>query len=145
MTEPVETSGKTVEEAIDRALEILGATDDEVEIQVLSEGGDMVKLDDARVRVRLRDERGPEASDEDYDDYEDELEDDDDFEPDELIEANARRAEDRSAAGDHPIGGPAAGRIARGGQPGRRGVSGPAPGDPGAARSLGGGQSKALR
>ena len=94
MTEAVEASGKTVEEAIDRALEILGATDDEVEIQVLSEGGDMIKRDDARVRVRLRDERGPEGSDDtDFDDYDDE-EEADDFEPDEQIQANARRAED---------------------------------------------------
>jgi len=94
MTEAVEASGKTVEEAIDRALEMLGATDDEVEIQVLSEGGDMVRRDDARVRVRLRDERGPEASAEDYDDDYDDEADEEDFEPDEVIEANARRAEE---------------------------------------------------
>jgi spoIIIJ-associated protein len=60
MTDAVEASGNTVEEAIDRALSILGATDDEVEVQILSEGGDMVRRDEARVRVRLRDERGPE-------------------------------------------------------------------------------------
>ena len=97
MTDAVEASGKTVEEAIDRALEMLGATDDEVEIQVLSEGGDMIKRDDARVRVRLRDERGPEAAatyEDDDDDYDDAEAEDEDFEPDEVIEANARRAED---------------------------------------------------
>ena len=57
MSDSVEASGSTVEEAIDRALEMLGATDDEVEIKVLSEGGDMVRRQEARVRVRLRDER----------------------------------------------------------------------------------------
>jgi spoIIIJ-associated protein len=57
MTEAVEASGKTVEEAIDRALELLGATDDEVEVQILSEGGDVIRKDAARVRVRMRDER----------------------------------------------------------------------------------------
>ena len=93
MTEAVEASGKTVEEAIDRALEILGATDDEVEIQILSEGGDMVTRDDARVRVRLRDERGPEVASE-YDDDDDYDDVEDDFEPDAQIEANARRAEE---------------------------------------------------
>jgi spoIIIJ-associated protein len=60
MSEAVEASGQTVEEAIDRALEMLGATDDEVEVQILSEGGDMVRRDDAKVRVRLRDERSHE-------------------------------------------------------------------------------------
>lgn len=62
MSEPVEASGPTVDEAIDRALEMLGATDDEVEIQILSEGGAGGMLrrgQEARVRVRLRDERTP--------------------------------------------------------------------------------------
>jgi spoIIIJ-associated protein len=57
MSDAVEASGNTVEEAIDRALEMLGATDDEVEVQILSEGNDIVRRDNARVRVRLRDER----------------------------------------------------------------------------------------
>jgi spoIIIJ-associated protein len=81
MSESVEASGRTVEEAIDKALEILGATDDEVEVQILSEGGDMVRRDDARVRVRLRDERTSEdrafVEEAGYDDGQDE-----DFEPD---------------------------------------------------------------
>jgi spoIIIJ-associated protein len=62
MTDAVEASGRTVEEAIDRALEMLGATDDEVEVQILSEGssGVIQRDEDAKVRVRLRDERTPE-------------------------------------------------------------------------------------
>ena len=86
MTEAVEASGNTVEEAIDRALEMLGATDDEVEIQILSEGGDMVRRDEARVRVKLRDERTHEdialADDEE----------DEDFEPDPALEEQADAA-----------------------------------------------------
>jgi len=89
MSDAVEASGATVEEAIDRALEMLGATDDEVEVQILSEGGDMVRHDEARVRVRLRDERTHEdiahASEEDFED--EEAEDEVDFEPSaELVE-----------------------------------------------------------
>jgi len=71
MSDAVEATGATVEEAIDRALEMLGATDDEVEIQILSEGRDNVRQDNARVRVRLRDERTAEdlASDEEDEHY----------------------------------------------------------------------------
>ena len=87
MTDAVEASGSTVEEAIDRALEMLGATDDEVEVQILSEGGDMVRRDEARVRVKLRDERTHEdlalADDE---------EEDEDFEPDPALEGQADAA-----------------------------------------------------
>ena len=95
MSEPVEASGPTVEEAIDRALAILGATDDEVEIQVLSEGGDMVRRDDARVRVKLRDERTEEdrAFAAEYAEVEDEVEDED-FEPDVGLQEQAAIAED---------------------------------------------------
>jgi spoIIIJ-associated protein len=60
VSEGVEASGRTVEEAIDRALEALGATEDEVEIQILSEGrpgGVFRRADEARVRARWRDER----------------------------------------------------------------------------------------
>jgi spoIIIJ-associated protein len=60
MTEAVEASGPTVEAAIDLALERLGATEDEVEIQILSEGrsgGMLRRADEARVRVKFRDER----------------------------------------------------------------------------------------
>jgi spoIIIJ-associated protein len=46
----VEASGKTVEEAIERALEELGAGRDEVEVEVLAEPGAGAE---ARVRVRL--------------------------------------------------------------------------------------------
>lgn len=84
----VEASGNTVEEAIDRALEMLGATDDEVEIQILSEGGDMVRRDEARVRVKLRDER----SHEDLALAEEEDEEDEDFEPDPALEEQADAA-----------------------------------------------------
>ncbi len=86
MTDAVEASGNTVEEAIDRALEMLGATDDEVEIQILSEGGDMVRRDEARVRVKLRDERTHE--DLAFGDEEEE----EDFEPDPALEEQAGAA-----------------------------------------------------
>jgi spoIIIJ-associated protein len=93
MSDAVEVSAPTVEEAIDRALEMLGATDDEVEVQILSEGGDMVRRDDAKVRVRLRDERSHEdmaIQAEDEDDYDDE---DEDFEPDPELQEQATAAE----------------------------------------------------
>jgi spoIIIJ-associated protein len=57
MSEGVVASGRTVEEAIDRALEMLGATDDEVEVQILSEESGLLERSEAKVRVRLRDER----------------------------------------------------------------------------------------
>ena len=57
MSEGVVASGRTVEEAIDRALEMLGATDDEVEVQILSEESGLQERGEAKVRVRLRDER----------------------------------------------------------------------------------------
>lgn len=57
MSEGVVASGRTVEEAIDRALEMLGATDDEVEVQILSEESGILERSEAKVRVRLRDER----------------------------------------------------------------------------------------
>jgi spoIIIJ-associated protein len=64
MSEPIEAAGKTVEEAIEAALERLGATEDEVEIRILAEGGPRGilgrKIEPARVLVRLRDERTPE-------------------------------------------------------------------------------------
>lgn len=75
MNEAVEASGSTVEEAIDRALAELQATDDEVEIQILAEGGPRGilgrKVDLARVRVKRRDER----TEEDFALLEDEQED----------------------------------------------------------------------
>lgn len=61
--EPIEAVGATVEEAIDRALEQLGATEDEVEIRVLAEGD---RGQPARVSVQMRDERtAQELGDED--------------------------------------------------------------------------------
>lgn len=60
MSEGVVASGRTVEEAIDRALEVLGATDDEVEVQILSEDSGLQERGEAKVRVRLRDERSAE-------------------------------------------------------------------------------------
>jgi len=97
MTEAVEASGNTVEEAIDRALEMLGATDDEVEVQILSEGGDMVRRDAAKVRVRLRDERSAEdrafAAEDQLEDLDDEPLDED-FEPDPDLQEQASVAEE---------------------------------------------------
>lgn len=52
MSEFIEASGDTVEEAIDRALETLSAREDEVEIQIISEGSS-----GAKIRARIRDER----------------------------------------------------------------------------------------
>lgn len=91
MTDAVEASGRSVEEAIDRALAMLGATDDEVEIQVLSEGGDMVRRDEARVRVRRRDERS--AEDLAFAAEDDEVEEED-VEPDADIQEHAEIAAD---------------------------------------------------
>jgi len=51
--EAVEATGRSVEEAIDRALELLGATEDEAEIRVVSEGG---PGQEARVTARIRHE-----------------------------------------------------------------------------------------
>lgn len=55
--DPVETSGATLEEAIERALEMLGAREDEVEIRVVAEGG---HGNQAQISARMRDERSPE-------------------------------------------------------------------------------------
>lgn len=64
MADGIEATGKTVEDAIDAALAQLGATEDEVEIKILSEGGPRGilgrKVEPARVLVRMRDERTPE-------------------------------------------------------------------------------------
>lgn len=93
MSDPVEVSAPTVEEAIDRALEMLGATDDEVEVQILSEGGDMVRRDDAKVRVRLRDERSQEDLAYDAEAEVEYADDDEGFEPNPDLEEQAVAAE----------------------------------------------------
>jgi spoIIIJ-associated protein len=91
MTDPVEASGSSVEEAIDKALAILGATDDEVEVQILSEGGDMIRRDEARVRVKMRDERSHE--DLVFEEADEEsAEEDEDFEPDAALVDQAEAA-----------------------------------------------------
>src|SRR5581483_12324563 len=54
--ESVEASGKTVNEAIEKALAELGAERDEVEVEVLSEGKGMLGRGQAKVRVRLLDD-----------------------------------------------------------------------------------------
>jgi spoIIIJ-associated protein len=76
----VEASGKTVDEAIEQALEQLDASRDEVEVEVLSEGGD----DDARVRVRLLEDSDDEPDDDETDD--DDADEDDDDEADDADE-----------------------------------------------------------
>jgi spoIIIJ-associated protein len=57
MSEFIEASGDSVEEAIDRALEVLSAREDEVEIQIVSEGAGR---GGAKIRARIRDERSAE-------------------------------------------------------------------------------------
>lgn len=63
--ESVEFTGKTVEEAVERALAALGKTRDEVEIAVLSEGSRGllgIGAEDARVAVRLLPTPAPQPS-----------------------------------------------------------------------------------
>lgn len=96
MSDGVVASGRTVEEAIDRALEILGATDDEVEVQILSEESGLLERGEAKVRVRLRDERTEEDLAFEREDVEPERED---VEPEpeiaaEDLQAQAEAAED---------------------------------------------------
>lgn len=61
MRDGIEVSAKTVDEAIEAALEQLGASEDEVEIVILEEGGPRGilgrKIVPARIRVGKRDER----------------------------------------------------------------------------------------
>jgi spoIIIJ-associated protein len=75
--EGVEASGKTVDEAIEKALDELDADRDEVEVEVLSEGkGGVLGVggSEARVRVTLLDE----ADDDEDDDAEEEEDADED-------------------------------------------------------------------
>jgi spoIIIJ-associated protein len=71
----IERSGASVEEAVEAALEELGASEQEVEIEVLQEGrGGFLGLgaQEAQVRVRFRGAPSePEVSDEDLDDQAD--------------------------------------------------------------------------
>jgi spoIIIJ-associated protein len=64
--EPVEVSGPTVEDAIDEALRRLGATEDEVEIRIISEGRGPNEA--ARVYAALRQEKEPEPAADDESD-----------------------------------------------------------------------------
>ncbi|MEX2246362.1 MAG: RNA-binding cell elongation regulator Jag/EloR [Dehalococcoidia bacterium] len=90
----VEASGKTIDEAIESALEELGAERDEVDVKVLSEGrGGILGVgsEPARVRVRLLSDPGGE---EDEDDGQRPARDvgDNDDEEGELIEDEAEYA-----------------------------------------------------
>jgi spoIIIJ-associated protein len=76
--EGVEASGKTVEEAIENALDELDADRDEVEVEVLSEGDG-----EATVRVTLLAESDEDDDEEDEDEESDDEEDEDDDEADE--------------------------------------------------------------
>jgi spoIIIJ-associated protein len=92
----VEASGKTVDEAVEKALAKLGAGRDEVEVEVLSEGKGMLGRGQAKVRVRLRDHDGDsgELDDgEDGDQAADELGDDDQSEEAEGDEAVGEEGE----------------------------------------------------
>jgi spoIIIJ-associated protein len=92
----VEASGKTVDEAVEQALEELGAAREDVTIEVLSEGrGGVlgVGAQDARVRVRLRGDDGDDGDDEDGPDTE-EL--DDEPQPGSLAPPSAEGVEDEA-------------------------------------------------
>jgi len=66
----VEASGKTVEEAIEKALAELGAARDEVDVEVLQQGRGVLGMGaQARVRVRLLDEDDEDGEDLDEDEY----------------------------------------------------------------------------
>jgi spoIIIJ-associated protein len=90
MSEFIEASGDTVEEAIDRALETLSAREDEVEIQVVAEGSGR---GGAKVRARIRDERSPEDLVDDFRQEEEPAEPANVLDPD-VAEAQADAAHD---------------------------------------------------
>jgi len=99
----VEASGKTVDEAIEKALEKLGAERDEVEVEVLSEGKGMLGRGQAKVRVRLLQDEDDDVDDDDRvdEDVSDELADgeDESDEPgdeDEAEEAEGEPVEDEA-------------------------------------------------
>lgn len=117
MPESVEVRARTKEEAIRQALEELGATRDEVEVEILDEGRSGVfgvGSQDARVRVTLIEEeyedegdgedetagnradpRAEATAQEDEDDEEYELEDEDEYAPDEEEYGEAAEGEPR--------------------------------------------------
>lgn len=94
----VEASGKTVDEAIEKALDELGAERDEVEVEVLSEGKGMLGRGSAKVRVRLLDDEaakdGAAAVETADDEVDDELEDEDDDEADDDAEDDEDEEDD---------------------------------------------------
>ncbi len=122
MVESVEGTGRTVDEALERALDEIGLERDEVEVTVLSEGG---SAGQARVVVTAREDL-EDLEDEELDDADDELGDDEEIEEDELGDevdeqprgrpartAPPARAQPRAAApgGNGPDGAEAAGRA----------------------------------
>ena len=87
----VEASGKTLEEAIQKALDELGLEEDEVDIEILSEGSKGVLglgSEEARVRVTSLP-----YEDEDYDEGYDEAAAGEEFEEDEIAPPGNRRFE----------------------------------------------------
>jgi spoIIIJ-associated protein len=91
----VEASGKTLEEAIQKALDELGLEEDEVDIEILSEGSKGVLglgSEEARVRVTSLP-----YEDEDYDEGYDEEAAGEEFEEDEIAPPGNRRFEPEPA------------------------------------------------
>ena len=90
----VEASGKTVEEAIEKALDELGAERDEVDVEVLSEGKGILGVGggQAKVRVRLLSDDEPEPGNQAEPEAEPAAEADADAEEAEFIEDEAEHA-----------------------------------------------------
>jgi spoIIIJ-associated protein len=91
----VEASGKTVEEAIENALEELDAERDEVEIEVLADGEG-----EARVRVTFIDEESEDDDSEDADEDEDESDDAEEDEDTEDVDEDEEAEEDEGEEED---------------------------------------------
>src|SRR5512143_969436 len=89
----VEASGKTVEEAIEKALDELGADRDEVDVEVLSEGKGVLGVGgQARVRVTLASDDEPQPGNEAEPDVEAATADGDAADEGEFIEDEAEYA-----------------------------------------------------